>query len=391
MAPLPSGRSARQQALGIDLSNTIEAPSISGVQRVALGLTGALRSAWPVVVLDGRAGSLAPADSVALARLRRVEEGRSGATLPGRAETRLRRLVRGRRSQQAHHSGLEPGDLLIDLEPSWHAPQARAELLPRLHSHEINTAALLHDVLPLSNPEWFPPESVERFTSWFDAHVAADSTLLAISAATADSVAERTNRRPSVIRLGAEAARPQNALNQSRQGLLMLGTVEPRKGHSVVLDALDLLGPEAPIVDVVGRAGWAPADLLERLDNHQKTRWHQHASDSEVEQLWALTGLLLQPSLGEGYGLPVVEALQRGVAVAASDIPIMREVARGQAIHLPKDPAAWAELMSNFADDPEAWPAPAPLVWPTWSDAADDMLDALRAAGRWPDPDPTSR
>ena len=393
MTRSPIGGPARHPTLGIDLSNTIEAPSISGVQRVALGLTEALRGAWPVVMLDGRSGSLSPADSVALARLRRLEEGRRGATIAGRIETRLRRLRRsvGDTPGRPARQDLEPGDVLLDLEPSWHAPQARSELLPQLRFHDINTAVLLHDVLPLTDPQWFPPVSVERFTSWFEAHLAADSTLLAISASTADSVEERTHRRPTIIRLGAEASVRNASSSSHGHGLLMLGTVEPRKGHSVVLDALDLLGPRAPIVDVVGRPGWAPSDLLDRLREHPKIRWHQHASDREVAQLWAVTGLLLQPTLGEGYGLPVVEALQRGIAVVASDIPVMHEVARGQAVHLPADPVSWAATMSDFARDPDAWPGPIPLEWPTWSDGAGDILDALRAAGRWPDQDPTSR
>jgi glycosyltransferase involved in cell wall biosynthesis len=375
--------------LAIDLSNTIEAPSISGVQRVALGLTGALRDQWPVVVLDGRAGSLSPADSLALARLRRLEEGHSGVSIAGRVETRLRRLL-GRRSLR-HDRGVQPGDVFIDLEPSWHAPQARSVLLPDLVRRDIGTAALLPDVLPLTNPEWFPPASVERFTSWFEAHLAADSTLLAISNATADRVAERSTHRPSVIRIGAEAPPEHRSSPAGHHGLLMLGTVEPRKGHSLLLDALDLLGPMAPVVDVVGRPGWASADLLDRLADHPKVRWHQHASDDEVAQLWDLTGLLLQPTLGEGYGLPVVEALQRGIAVAASDIPVMREAGRGQAHHLPPDPTAWAAIIADFAHDPGAWPQPALLDWPTWGDGAHDVLDALRTAGRWPDHDPTSR
>ncbi len=171
----------------------------------------------------------------------------------------------------------------------------------------------------------------------------------------------------------------------------MLGTVEPRKGHALLLDALDLLESRAPTVDVVGRLGWADPELIERLEAHPRIRWHRDADDRHVDELWKLTGLLLQPSLGEGYGLPVVEALRRGIAVAASDLPVMREAARGQATFVDHQPSAWAELIARFSADPAAWPRPQPIAWPTWDDSADDVIRALQAAGRWPDPDPPTR
>ena len=379
---------SRHPTLAIDLSNTIETPSISGVQRVAIGLTEALSVHWPVAVLDGRQGALVPADRLARARLRRLQHGRTGANILGRVESRLRRVGAGRTRGDRRDDKLAAGDILIDIESSWHAPQRRGELLPQLAARSITSAAVLHDILPLTDPQWFPPESVERFTRWFDAHIAADSVLVAVSAATADSVEERTGRRPAVMRMGVEN---DAAASSGRSGLMMVGTVEPRKGHALILDALDLLGPGAPTVDVVGRAGWVAPGLVERLDTHPHIRWHRDADDEAVDGLWSLTGLLLQPSLGEGYGLPVAEALRRGVAVAASDLPVMREVSRGHASFIADEPAAWADVLARFSADPARWPRPEPLTWPTWDDSADDVIDALRVAGRWPDPDPPSR
>lgn len=382
---LAEGGWARHPLLAIDLSNTIEAPSISGVQRVAIGLTRALTERWPVELLDGRDGTLAPAGAAALARLRRLERGPSGRHLLLRAETRWRRHRPTRRHRTALDDALAAGDVLLDLEPSWHAPQPRRELLPHLVSASVGTAAVIYDLLPISDPQWFPTASVDRFTAWFDAHAAAGSTLLAISAATADCVAERTGHRPAVIRLGRAVTSDEHQAG-AKIGILMVGTVEPRKGHEIVLDALDRLGAAAPVVDVVGRPGWAPGDLLDRLAAHPKVRWHRAATDHDLHELWDLTGLLLQPSLGEGYGLPVAEALQRGIAVAATDLPVLHEVTRGQATHLPPDPSGWAEVIAAFAADPDGWPTPEPLPWPSWSDGADDVVGALRTAGRWPDP-----
>lgn len=393
--PAGSGQWSRHPTLAVDLSNTIETPSISGIQRVAFGLTEALSRRWPLVVLDGRQGSLVPADRLARSRLRRLQRGRSGANILGRLESRLRRVGAGRSRGDSADDELAAGDVLIDVESSWHAPQDRADLLPRLAGRSITSAAVLHDILPITDPQWFPPESVDRFTRWFDAHVAADSVLIAVSNATADAAAERVGRRPSVMRMGVDpgptSTGSDTAAATGRSGVMMVGTVEPRKGHALLLDALDLVGPGAPVVDVVGRLGWVDPALIDRLEAHPQVRWHRGADDRRVDELWASTGLLLQPTLAEGYGLPVVEALRRGVAVAASDLPVMREAARDQATFVAQDPAAWAEVISRFSADPPAWPQPESITWPTWDDSADDVIAALRAAGRWPHPDPPSR
>lgn len=380
-------RSTERQSLPtlcIDVSNTIEAPSVSGVQRVTLGLIRGLDDLVPVTLLDGRSGELRPPLPHDMRRLDRLARGAHGRSLTDRL---LSRAVRTGLDPRPPF-GLDSGAVLIDIEASWHAPQARAELLPQLGA--TPTAALIHDVLPITNPEWFPPRSIERFSSWFSAHVDAGSTLLAVSEATAAAVATvaPVASKPAVVRLGGPPGLPRS----TGSGILMLGTIEPRKGHDLLLDALDLLGDDAPVVDVVGRRGWAADDLVDRLAAHPSIRWHRDAGDDALEELWSLTGLLVQPSRGEGYGLPVAEALQRGgVAVAASDIDAVREAGRGQATHLPLDPGAWADVLARFADDPDAWPRPDQLEWPTWADAATDVVGALVAAGAWPDAPAGSR
>lgn len=359
--------------LCIDVSNTVEAASLSGIQRVTLELGAALGELVDVVRLDGRSGRLVRLHPGLRRRLERLRDGSNRRSLAQRLEGKIVRSSPMRPLFRPNSI-----DVLIDIEASWHAPMQRAELLPQWESP---SAALIHDILPLTNPEWFPADSVSRFRSWFDAHVSADSTLLAVSNASADAVASLGTKRPTVIRLGHTGATPIS----EGGGILMIGTIEPRKGHSIVLDALDLLGDEAPVIDVVGRSGWDTTDLVARLDRHPQVRWHRSVSDVELESLWQLSGMVLQPSLGEGFGLPVIDALQRGVAVVSSDIPVMSEVGRGQTTQLPFDAAAWAETLAAYAADPAAWPRPRRLDWPSWRDAAMDTLQALTDAGVWPD------
>lgn len=361
--------------LCIEVSNTLETASLSGIQRVTLELSQALSELASVVHLDGRSGRLLTIRPDQRRRIQGLQKGKNVRNISHRIESRLARSAQPIRSP----FGFDANDVLLDIEASWHAPIRRAELLPQLDSP---TAALIHDILPITNPDWFPPASVARFRSWFDAHTTAGSTLLAVSNASADAVAATGVDRPTVVRMG----HTDTAATSTGNGILMIGTIEPRKGHATILDALDLLGNAAPIVDVVGRPGWNTEDLSTRLETHSKIRWHRGISDADLEVLWTLSGLLLQPSLGEGFGLPVIEAIHRGVAAATSDIEVMREVGRGQTSLLPFNPQAWADVLARFATDPAAWPRPNRRAGPTWRDTATDVLSALNAAGVWPDP-----
>jgi len=358
--------------LCIDVSNTLEAASLSGIQRVTLELGHALGELVDVVPLDGRSGRLVRLHT---GQRRRLERLRNGASRRGLLQRLESRPVRATPPVQPR---IRSGATLLDIEASWHAPLQRVDLLPEWSSP---TAALIHDVLPLTNPEWFPTNSVDRFRSWFDAHVVAGSVLLAVSNASADAVASLGVERPAVIRVGHTGTNPISR----GSGILMVGTIEPRKGHSLVLDALDLLGDNAPVVDVVGRAGWETGELIGRLERHPRVRWHRGLADADLESLWQVSGLLLQPSLGEGFGLPVIEALQRNVAVISSDIPVMQEVGRGQTTLLSSSAEPWAEALDRYARDPATWQQPERLEWPTWRDGALDTLAALTAAGAWPD------
>jgi glycosyltransferase involved in cell wall biosynthesis len=114
---------------------------------------------------------------------------------------------------------------------------------------------------------------------------------------------------------------------------LMVGTVEPRKGHALVLDAFERLwaeGSKASLV-IVGRLGWMSDALAARLRTlavrESRLIWLENASDEYLEALYGAARALIAASEAEGFGLPLLEAARRGVPVIARDIPVFREVA----------------------------------------------------------------
>jgi alpha-1,2-rhamnosyltransferase len=116
--------------------------------------------------------------------------------------------------------------------------------------------------------------------------------------------------------------------------ILSVGTVEPRKNHAMLLNAMERVwseGNEARLV-IAGRPGWMCDDLHDRLRNHAENQtrlyWFDDASDADIGYLYQNARLFAFPSVVEGFGLPIVESLFHGTPVVASDTQIHREVGR---------------------------------------------------------------
>jgi len=227
---------------------------------------------------------------------------------------------------------LEPGSVLLDLDASWNPTTApRSELLERLRTRGIHTVALQYDLIPITHPEWFIPQLVDVFTAHVDAHLDAGSTFACISENTRAALvdhARRTGRaepRATVVTLGAHREDlHDHACSTSTSAdpyFLMVGTIEPRKNHAVVLDAFDRLHPDHPDLRlvVVGRAGWNNDAVLRRLETAgPQVEWRTSVTDTELDGLYRGARAVIVASITEGFGLPVVEALVRGTPVVSS-------------------------------------------------------------------------
>jgi glycosyltransferase involved in cell wall biosynthesis len=134
--------------------------------------------------------------------------------------------------------------------------------------------------------------------------------------------------------------------------LLAVGTIEPRKNLGVLVEALRILrrqGRDLRLV-VAGRQGWGHGLTLGDVAPH--VRLAGAVPDHELRTLYAGTSCFVMPSLYEGFGLPLAEAMAAGATCVASDLPALREVG-GDTIRYadPNDPAAFAAAISAALDD----------------------------------------
>jgi glycosyltransferase involved in cell wall biosynthesis len=138
--------------------------------------------------------------------------------------------------------------------------------------------------------------------------------------------------------------------------LLSVGTVEPRKNLGRLLEAQRRLWPHTAIPLVLaGAYGWRQSHLLEALRSSPGVHWLGPVTDNELDLLYRHARVVVQPSLAEGFGYPMVEALQRGVPLVLSDIPVHREIAADCAEYCdPLDVCAMAEAIRRALE----WNAP---------------------------------
>ena len=236
-------------------------------------------------------------------------------------------------------------------------------LLAALARGGLRRAVMIHDVIPLEFPHYAGPGAVERFTRRFRAACRAD-TLICVSASARESVVSAALRLGSmpppqiVAPLGTDLALPSDLppeIDPRRPRFVVLGTIEPRKNHSLLLDVWDALRAPRPQLVVIGRRGWAAPSLFERLGRTPGVIELNDLSDSSVAAVLTGAHALLMPSFAEGFGLPLTEAAARGVPVICSNLPVAKELLANYATFLTVDDvAAWqAEIAERSSFPPK--------------------------------------
>lgn len=193
---------------------------------------------------------------------------------------------------------------------------------------------------------WTWRETASRMGKHYYARLAGRAArrahLVVDSAAVRDEVLEHFDRDPdsvTVVPLGVELPEPAPVPTRPRPYLLAVGTTEPRKNLTRLIEAYRRSGLSATHdLVVVGRLGWGDVpdglDVVSGLDDAQLVSTYLGAS------------AVVLPSLYEGFGLPAVEAMQLDVPVICSDIPVLREVTGARATYVdPQDVDAMADVL----------------------------------------------
>lgn len=262
---------------------------------------------------------------------------------------------------------MEPGGIFYDMDSAWHSKKKRSKLLPELRNRGLKLAVFLHDIIPVIHPQFVHQNTIVLFMEYLGAYLkyadliiaSTESTLKYINKLITDIGVKPIPGFVSwlgVNFLGGEE-NEKNVLANARKAVdagryvLMVGTIEPRKNHELMLNAF-----EHGLFDLgyhlvfAGHFGWDVDELKKRIIGHpllgKKLFYIENGNDATIDYLYRNAYMVVFPSFAEGFGLPVVEALGRGTPVIASNYDVIYEVGKDYAEFF--DPSKEKEFLNLF-------------------------------------------
>jgi glycosyltransferase involved in cell wall biosynthesis len=291
-------------------------------------------------------------------------------------------------------------DLLMDVLPH------KQTYLDTMRAHGVSIFFVVYDLLILQLPHCFIESLQAHYVKWIHA-VAQYDGAMCISHAVADELREWLDKnvppRKRPFRIGAfhlgadiDQSMPSTGLPENPAlriesleafpNFLMVGTLEPRKGHAQTLDAFELLwaaGVQANLI-IVGKHGWLVDELAARLVSHpelgRRLLWLEGVSDEYLEHLYNHCDCLIAASYGEGFGLPLIEAAQYKLPIIARDLPVFREVAGefawyfngATAQDIAESLTEWLKLYEY-----KLHPQSGEMPWLTWKGSAQQLIGEI--------------
>ncbi len=235
-----------------------------------------------------------------------------------------------------------------------------------------HTLLTVHDLSFLHYPEHFVPKLVSYLSQVVPRSVARAGLVLADSEATRADLIAHLGTPPGKVevlysgvapRFRPEAEPGERERLQARYGIgdrpyiLSVGTLQPRKNYTRLIRAFANLKPEILEADIrlviAGGRGWLYQDILAEAERHaDRVRILGFVDDTDLPALYRNAALFAFPSLYEGFGLPVLEAMACGVPVVCSDTSSLPEVAGGAALLVdPLDTDGLAQAMVRALRD----------------------------------------
>ena len=225
---------------------------------------------------------------------------------------------------------------------------------------------IIHDLIPLDFPQYTTTESTRRFRDQMRAVSKHADKFIFNSTDTKNRMRhwqrhwEHNETDGHVALLGTEPLpRTNMSANVTHPYFVCLGTIEPRKNHKLLLNIWadfhrTLSRHEIPHLHIVGARGWLNSDVFTVLDTAAfmgtTVFEHQRMPDNDLGKLLNDASGLLFPSFAEGFGCPLVEALQMQVPVICSELVCFHEIAGEIPTYIdPKNQQVWHEQILELA------------------------------------------
>lgn len=298
---------------------------------------------------------------------------------------------------------LEKGSVFFDMNSAWHTLPNRSWLLPRLKARQIRIIPLIYDLIPIRYPQYMVGQTLVRFMEYIVAHMNCASEIVVNTDAVKNDLQQLFHelgiREKPIVKIGLgadfstdngripteESVDPEiKRLVGERRFLLTVGTIEPRKNQKLLVEAYEkaLAAMDTDVV-IVGKIGWDSDELIRRIESNENYGnglfVFSDVNDATLDYLYSHAYMVVFPSYTEGYGLPTIEALIKGIPIACSDIPVMREVGGRFCDYFdPDDAGQLIDIIRGYVDDHEHYRAKRREIAsdyhpPRWNDTASVM------------------
>ncbi len=302
------------------------------------------------------------------------------------------------------------GDVFLGLDLQHQVTRYQSPYLSALRDRGVSVYFVVYDLLPIHFPQFWPTALGNAHAEWLQILARYDGAICISQAVARELMAWRKAHVPKPSRpyrigwfhLGADIdnsvpskGMPEDSERvlahlQSRPTFLSVGTIEPRKSHQVTLEAFEQLWTSGLDVNfvLVGKQGWLVDDLIAKMQNHPRRGaqlfWLTGVSDEYLARIYQSADCLVTASVGEGFGLPLIEAAQHNIPIIARDIPVFREVAGNHATYFSGGPQALAAVISQWMAMNKAGrtPAVSGMQWLTWEQSAEELKKVI-FEGKW--------
>jgi glycosyltransferase involved in cell wall biosynthesis len=216
----------------------------------------------------------------------------------------------------------------------------------------------VHDLLPFRHPEHVPGAYSLILRTMIRVAARGARRILTVSAASQDDIVRYLHvpaSRIDVVPLAGKDPNQMAPLPRLPRQLLAVGNRMPHKNFPLLLESLAMIpAGSRPHLVITGSHGDDPlAPEVNRLGLDPWVSLRGWLHPEELDRLYAESSLVVFPTLFEGFGLPVLEAMSRGCPVVCSDIPVLHEVAGDAAVYVaPRDAAALAATITHLLDEP---------------------------------------
>lgn len=295
----------------------------------------------------------------------------------------------------------EDGDVFLSLDQAFIEHLAQKEAFLAMKEKGCRVILALYDLLPLQLPHCFPTEVENIFEQWLlttscFAEFLCDSKTVQNELVNYLSIKNKSAINSYwfypgsdfVKKVSSEGISPEQKkylenLKNFAFNFLMVGTIEPRKGHKIIYDLFaELWANNRKDISLtfVGKEGWMVKELIASFNNAKLLNvnffWFNNASDGFLDECYKNTDAVIVASLNEGFGLPLIEAAQRGCRIIANDIPIFREVAPKNCFFINfTNPAFATKQLQDWLRNPP--PTCSNMRSHSWKDSTSQIIEKL--------------